>query len=253
MKASFWAAATLVAGASTSAFAVPITVSAVGNYAPNPNALTITDAASNAQANGVTLGDFRTLISNAFTANTGGVWTGDAANGVTYTITYADGAANPISATYGASQANTFSFYRSDGANGLNTNNNNGTNVVSGDGYIGIPAQPSPVNLVFNQGLSAVGLTLVPRGAARTVTLTATLDDASTIVSSAETNNTNAVFYGFTAPAGRKIVGLGLTEAAAGFARFDDLGFVVAPVPEPVALGALTLGGLALATRRRRA
>ena len=61
-------------------------------------------------------------------------------------------------------QTNTLSLYRSDlDATGLpvglNANSNNGTNIVSGTSYLGIPANASPINLVFSKGLSALGLT----------------------------------------------------------------------------------------------
>jgi hypothetical protein len=263
--ASVFAAAVLFGGASHS-FGVGISVATVGTYAPNPTPLTINDAASNTITNGLTLANFRTLITSAFAANTGGVIDDeDQSAGGTITgkwrnngTTYGDGSANAISVSYGIAQTNTLNLYRSDldatGAPvGINANSNNGTNVVSGTSYLGIPANASPINLVFGKGLSALGLTEVPRGALRVDTMTAILDNAGTLVGSTETitaNNTpGAIFWGFQAPTGRSIVGLNIVStdgSAIQFSRYDDLGFVVA-VPEPssgvlIGLGSLGMG-----------
>src|SRR3954453_16517660 len=64
--------------AGSRSFAAPITVGSVGLLDPNPNALTIVDAASNTSlgANGLPLAAFQTLMqgpAGAFQRNTGGV------------------------------------------------------------------------------------------------------------------------------------------------------------------------------------
>ena len=64
---------------SSHAFGVAISDSAVGTYAPNPTPLVMSDAASNTAANGSSLANFRTLITSAFAANTGGDASNDAA------------------------------------------------------------------------------------------------------------------------------------------------------------------------------
>jgi hypothetical protein len=249
------AAALAVAGMATSTFGASITVSTVGTYAPNPNSLTIRDAGSNADAaSGITLSAFQTLITNAFADNTGGVWNADSSSGISYSTNYGEDAANAITAKYGTSQANLLSFYRTDSApNVAFSNVANGTQTVSGDGIIGF-SQDSAPNIAFSQSLSALGLTLVPRssGEARSATLVAVLDDATTLTSTTESVSLNdPVFFGFVAPVGRTIVGLNITPGG-GFARFDDLGFVTA-VPEPTT-GAMLLGGFGLLgmLRRRR-
>lgn len=254
----------LVGIGSTHALAVPISVTSVGTYAPNPNALVLNDAVSNSAAGGITLANFTASVAAAFAADQGGVLNFENANGWTPNATqFGNGGANPITAAFGATLSKSIRYWRTDvdgGGNpvGTDTNNNNGTNVVSGTNYMGISGINSPVNLSFQTGLKQLGLTFVPRGAARTVVMTATLNDATTIVSSGETiaaNNTpGAYFFGFDAPAGKRIVGLGINmtdsgSGAAAFARFDDLGFVI---PEPASLSLLGFASLGwLAVRRR--
>jgi len=241
-----------------SAFGSAVTVNTVGAYDPldtNPS-LTISDAASNALTNGISLANFKPLVSSAFANDTGGVWNGEPGSGASGDITmggnYGDGAANAITANYGTSESHTLNFYRSDGSGGFSPNNNTSNLVISGQAYIGFSTAAEPT-ITFSQGLSALGFTMIGRGASRTVTLTATLDDATTIVSSAETiDSSNApgpIFFGFTAPAGRTIVSLKEHEASNGFVRFDDLGFVVAP--EPGSIGVLALSAIGLVRRRR--
>jgi hypothetical protein len=207
----------------------------------------ITDAASNSLATGITLSSFQTMVSSAFASNTGGVVDFEVATGWATNVTVGV-SPGTVDFTYGSGQNHTWSLTRTDGGFGINSNNNNGTNVVSGSSYFGFQGSNN-ANLTFSAGLSAFGLTLIPRGASRRSTLTAILDDSSTIVSSQETTNaTNAVFFGFRAPTGRTIVGLNFAEPD-GFTRYDDLGFVQA-VPEPATLTLLALG--VLATTRRR-
>lgn len=254
----------LVGIGGTNALAAPISVTTVGTYAPNPNALVMNDAVSNSAAGGITLANFTASVAAAFATNRGGVLDFESVTGWTPTATqFGNGAANPITATFGAGLTKSIQYWRTDvdglgNPVGTDANNNNGTNVVSGTNYMGISGINSPVNLTFPSGLKQLGLTFVPRGAARTVTMTATLNDATTIVSSSETiaatNTPGAYFFGFDAPGGKRIVGLGITmvdgTGAPAFARFDDLGFVI---PEPATLALVSVASLGLigALRRR--
>ena len=76
MRSSYRTSAVVIAlilGSGSHVFGVAISDGAVGTYAPNPTPLVMSDAASNAAANGISLANFRTLITGAFAANTGGV------------------------------------------------------------------------------------------------------------------------------------------------------------------------------------
>ena len=118
MRSSYRTSAVVIAlilGSGSHAFGVAISDGAVGTYAPNPTPLVMSDAASNAAANGISLANFRTLITSAFAANTGGVIDNeDQSAGGTITgkwrnngTTYGDGLANAISITYGTAQSKT--------------------------------------------------------------------------------------------------------------------------------------------------
>jgi hypothetical protein len=251
------------------AFGVPISVTTVGTYAASPTAgMTINDATSNTAANGITLANFKTLMTTAFAAQTGGLIDGeDQTAGGTINpqlwrnnnTNYGDGAANLITAIYGSAQSGSIGLYRTDidPATSLpvaiNGNNNN-TFVASGTSYIGVQGPGSPINLAFTRGLADIGLTVVPRGAGRTVTMTAILSDASTITGSSQAltadNTSGAFFWGFSAPGGKSIVGLNITSPE-GFSRFDDLGFVV-NVPEPGSMLLMSLGCMGAIPLRKR-
>lgn len=251
-----------ICASSAVATAATLTVSTVGSLDPNPNSILINDAVSNSGVNGVTLAAFKPLVAGAFAGNRGGVVTGDPTEGWTNAIV-GNGPANPVSATYGAAQSQTLKLWRTnadpgnsvgDGSLffGIQANTNNGTNVASGTGYIGFQGSASP-SLSFDTGLANLGITLLPRGGDRTATLTVGLSGGGTIVSSTESvvaANTNAVFFGFAAPAGQGIVSLSIADGG-GFNRYDDMAFVIG-IPEPCSIGLAGLGLLGVIAQRRR-
>jgi hypothetical protein len=190
------------------------------------------------------------------------VWNADTTSGIAFSTNYGEDAANAITAKYGTSQANSLGFYRTDSGNNVAFSPSaNGTQAVSGDGVIGFSQDGSPV-IAFTLGLSHVGLTMVHRsdGGIRSATISALLDDHTATnpsritVTAGPTSSDNAFFTGFVAPEGRTIVGLDIAvSGGTGFARFDDLGFVVAPIPEPSVAMLGGIGLLALLRRRRPA
>jgi autotransporter-associated beta strand protein len=131
--------------------AASFTVSAVGKMNPNPYGIATTDAATNSLPGGLTLSAFQALEqgdNGAFARDNGGVldaqqvWQGGSwpanAAGNTNGATMGDTFNHPITVTYGATQANTMQFWRDIGATnnsvGIDSNVNNGTNVISGGG-----------------------------------------------------------------------------------------------------------------------
>ncbi len=114
----------------------------------------------------------------------------------------------------------------------------------------------SGANLALDEQIREIGIVFLSRnGDARTVAVTATLDDASTIALSealaagVDSDNTH---FGVKAPGARYITGLTL-DAPGSFVTVDDLGFITSsPIPEPGALSLLLLGVPLLLFHRRR-
>jgi autotransporter-associated beta strand protein len=167
----------------SNSFGAPFTVNSVGVMDPNPYGLTILSSyTTNANVNsdplagplpggtGLTLTAFQGLIqgdNGAFARDNGGVldaqqiWQGGSwpanAGGNNNGATMADTLANPITATYGATQANTIQFWRTLNAvvntQGIDSNVNNGNSVVSGGGQNPIGGGGGSINFatgIFN-------------------------------------------------------------------------------------------------------
>jgi hypothetical protein len=222
----------------------------------------------------------------------GGTWPNNPAASPNNGVTVGNSSANAITATYGVSQIPTMSFFRNSATDGIDAAINQGLNVISGGGstrsgsgtsfwdfttspptsspgpaggniiaagggYMGITGAAA-VELDFNNGLSAFGITGLPRGATRHTQITLTLSDNSTIVGSNDIVGTSAVFWGFQLTPAQLASGLSITKASFahpdGVNRYDDLAFVVA-VPEPASLalvGVGSLGMVVLGLRSRR-
>lgn len=217
----------------------------------------------------------------------GGTWPNNPQNSANNGVTVGNGSANTITATYGVSQSSSLGFFRnvSVTTDGIDAAVNQGTNVVSGGyttrngggsgnvdfsgatptpvgsggtsgiggGYLGIVGTGSPMELDFNSGLSAFGITAIPRGSSRHTQITATLSDNSTFSTTNEFVTTSAVFFGLQLTPAQLSSGLSITKVTLvmpdGVNRYDDLAFVV--VPEPASLLLMGVGGVALIALRR--
>jgi len=177
-----------------------------------------------------------------------------------------------IEATYGTSQAKTLvitdaepgsgSWWNRDLANisGDRALNKDNANIAqadkSNDWIMDIDASSS-------ERVIEIGLTyLTPSSstASFNVNVIATFDDAtSTALNSMISGSpaaSNDTFFGIAAPAGRYITQISVlvdpTPGLGNFGRFDDLGFITTPIPEPTSLMLLGLGAVGFACMRRR-
>ena len=225
----------------------------VGLLNPIPPGVGIVDSPANVgNANFITQASMASTVSTAFNSNLGGVINWQAANG------WVNNLSNTVqTVSYGTSQGNLLTITRNDGAlNFFGASSGGGTTGTSGAQYLAFNGTGSPVDLTFSTGLLDWGMTMLDRGASRTVTFSFTLADSTVITYNAETqdpagNNTGAYnWFGFQASAGNPLVGVSLT--ANGFTRWGDMAFVVAPVPEPATMTMLGLGIGSLAVMRRR-
>jgi hypothetical protein len=224
----------------------------VGAYDATPTAgMPIIDVASNTLVNGITLANFTTMISGAYTANTGGDLDFEPGNNWTGATI---GMNVPVTAKYGVSLSNSLSISRTDltsGATGWR-NNNNSTFWSSASNYVEFTGAGN-ATLSFGSGLLDVGITLLPlAGANVQAKLTATMNDLSTVTTSLGSTGpppSSAVFFGISAPSGKTITSLSFVDN--GLGRYDDLAFAVAPSPEPISVVLLGAGGLALLRRRK--
>ncbi|MEX0642695.1 MAG: hypothetical protein WD468_08340 [Pirellulales bacterium] len=238
-----------------------------------------------AGSNNISLVDFKTLVAGAFAADHGGVLTFDSTDresgttgfGASDVVSSGTGSTR-INAKYGSALSNTLVIIRqtvTGGTSNVNftTSNSAGTDIthsISGDRWLGSASgEGSDFRLTFNQPLMAFGITALyrPTGGSNspyTVDMVFGLDDSSTVVFAQETitgvasgAGTDDTFFGYQAPTGKTISYVQFTNA--GLARWDDLGFVVAVIPEPgafsavlVVLGAVSVYMILPGNRRSR-
>ena len=227
----------------------------VGAYDATPTlGMAINDAASDTGANGITRAAFTTLISSAYAADSGGDIDFEPANNWTGATIPMN---TPVTIHYGVSQSQLLTMSRTDltsGATGwFNTAANWWTSSSNDLAFSGA----GNATFTFGSGLADVGISMVPvSGITTSCTLVATLSNLSTVTTSTEfTGSTNsAIFFGISAPSGTTITALSFIDSGAlpgAINRYDDLGFVAAPAPEPVSAVLLGLGAMALLRRRK--
>lgn len=132
-----------------------------------------------------------------------------------------------------------------------------GAQPISGSNYLRSNNATGIQLYSFDTGLSAVGVTVLARNAARNITAVVTYDDNTTgtlgpFTVNAASNPLSAsaspdTFFGFSAPTGKLITSLQLSAGTNNFFVIDDLAFITpTPIPEPSTVALLGLAGMGL-------
>jgi len=213
-------------------------------------------------ANVLTLGTFQGLVSTAFTNGNGGVIDFE---GVGDSLTVTNSSTTFATSSFGG---RTLSF-----DNTTNTSSNQMTFgaantashriAISGDNVTGGVQNLNFESFSLTGGdpgdlLTHFGMTVLQRNQPLNINVTATFSDDSTLTftqfsladSDNGPDNVDDTFFGFVAPDGLSIKSVEL--ASSQFTSYDDIGFIVTPVPEASTVALLGLCGIALILRRRR-
>jgi len=232
------------------ASAASITVNTVGVV--NTNGHTILESTGNS----LNYSTFASTIGTAFTTNnTGGVLNFDTNFGNptnTFPVNFSVNGGETITANYGASLANSEVLTIS--GSGINQGAFNSAEATSSSTALGLQGDANTRTFTLSKPLLNIGIFVGNRGdSSRTSVLSVTYKDLTT----ASTSGANAgpaagsnYFEDLAGTALNPIVSFSIAQN--NFVRYDDLAFVVAPVPEPASLSVLGLGAIAALRRKRR-
>jgi hypothetical protein len=242
------------------------TTVASGVYDSTNQANTV-DVNASGTANNVTtqtLTAFNTKLSTAVTATLGGVVNFDDITVDSSTLQ------DTITVTYGGSKILNITQPTAQYQMDMGSLTAINATPISGSRYLRSGDANGNQVYNFSTPLTDVGITVLARTGARTITATVTYDNATTgtltgvAIASYPTSTGTApiatstpdTFFGFTAPTGRTITGLTLSAGANNYFVVDDLAFIVSPtaIPEPgtwAVVIAGVFGGAGLYRRRR--
>ena len=183
-----------------------------------------------ATGNSVTSATFASNIATAFANNTGGVWNFD---GASFNVV----SGQIVTLKYGTSLTNSLVLALTEGTGGNGINQTTATGEPTSGGFtLGLGGNGATRTFTPDKPLLAVGIFNTDRNdATRIPVLTVTYQD-NTTASTSGANADNVYFHGLSGTVANPIVRFAISQN--NFVRYDDLGFIVAPLPAPTNLTA---------------